>query len=498
MRKSRGLSAYMMVAIMITTSFSFLFYNIYGVSIDIDALGKNDIKDTEIMTRGGYSVYDGDTDWNIIFETIDDIEGNLGVDVKDGMVEPLLDIGTATPVIHEIMDLSEYNQAFKGSQNQMVMVDRSLFYVYSWLNGTDYQVSMIGSYDYGITWTSAVDVWRGPARLVRLHLYEWNGGLYIFIIKQMEDRADNKLYAVSSPISKWTDIRSAAITTIQDSYAIKMDVASDSNYIYVVSQVAGDLSGLFFYFDGQRWSSPIEAVEEPYCGNIGIEVAQIGSTSKIMFFYSRYYESGSPADGYVYMKYSTNLGSTWNSYGPVMDDVNGYYFVNCVNINGTHILFSDHRYDDELTMVISRDNGITWSGEVNLIKNRGMSTLMPFFSTTYSVSYDEYINRLYLIYEDSADRIWYVFSDDYGSNWIPEPSAVKISDPDSFDPLICTDSSLVSFMYKSGSTYNARMKWLNSYYPVSGFRTLEHSPPLISSWDRIGFDVFTPNKTYVH
>jgi len=454
------------------------------------------------IISGDYSKFTGETYWYNQLDDMSQIDSMKNAELVSAEVMPIYNNSLISPVLKTINTDEDRILAYSGERSNMVMAGDTIFFAYFLQNGTVKQARLIASYDRGNTWTSFVDVYKSDTVTLRVGLYIWNNNLFYFINNVDAEVAQRKLIVKEVTLRSWTTIGAVTGVTLLNNRALDFDVDSDNNYMYVATARTSELEGWFYYYDGNSWSTGTRVVDRGYCSRVDVEVDTVNGNQKILFFYTRPYETESWADGDLHMKYSTDLGSSWSSEINVMDDRDDYATPVCLNINGTLVLFSEHglygNYNDDITMCISRDGGVTWTDEVTLISSRGLNTL-NIHTCSFHVTYDYDIDRFYLTYENSEDEIHMIYSDDWGSNWISESNAILVSADNSYDPRFCTEGGFIYYAYTTNSlTYNIMIKTIRSFETPATMTTVETSPPMLSSWNSIGFDAHTANRTFMH
>jgi len=470
-----------------------------------EPLSGNEIFESQPLISGDYSKFTGGTYWYNQLQDMGSVDPVSDAELRNGDVMPIWNDSRLSPILKVISGTEDRENGNSGARQSIVLNGDTVFLAYYIDNGSSLQARLIASYDRGNTWTSFVDVYTSNvnAPALRLGLYIWSDNLYYFINELNSDRNLRKLHVKEIGLSKWTGIGSASLTTILNNMAVDFDVDSDDNYIYLATTRTGELEGYFYYYDGKAWSSFTKVVDRGYCSRVDIEVITVGTTQRILYFYARPWESSALADGDLYMKYSDNLGSSWSTETRVMDDRNDYSTVICINMNGTLAVFTNHRngatFYDDITMSISRDNGVTWSNEVTLISSRGLNTLESDTPPDdMHVVFNNDIDRLYLCYENADDEINMIYSDDWGSNWISEANQIQITADYSFDPRFSSNGEFLMFVHTTGSGFSQKVLSMRSFETPSTVTCFETSPPMVSSWNMIGIDAVLQNRTYMY
>ncbi len=459
--------------------------------------GENVIISESVFAPEDHSDFDGSTSWQYQLTSTEDIETSTDMELVNGEVRPLFNSSKVSPVLKSVNNNMDNVQGYGGGRTYTAIYGETIFWAYNWKNGSNIQASLIASYDQGNTWTSPVDVYTGSTYGMRVGIHIWKDTLFYFINDIPSSITIRRLYVKEAPITTWTNLRTASTTTILDNRALDFDICSDSNNMYVATVRTSELEGWFYYYDGSSWSSGTKVVDRGYCTRVSIEVQDVGSDTRVLFFYARHWESGAFADGDLHMKYTTDLGSSWSSEIQVMDDDNSYYQPSTENINGTLVAICNHLDRDEITLVRSFDGGSTWSNELDIVTLRGANSL---HLNTYGfhTNYIHNENRLQVAYETSANTINVTYSDDYGANWVNEFSSTLVDATNSYDPRLPRDGKAITYMFDQTTNQDLKFRWLQSYEPTSTVTLTECSPPMIGSWNSIGFDVNLPSRTYVH
>ncbi|MBN1540129.1 MAG: hypothetical protein JW939_08295 [Candidatus Thermoplasmatota archaeon] len=441
--------------------------------------------------------FQGNTSKMYDLSSMDQLDESLNIEISDGEMRPLLNSTLISPALNSVNTNYLNSQAFSGGRSFTATYNNTIYWAYAWVNGSNHQASLIVSYDHGNTWSQRVDIYTGSPDGMRIGIYVWRDKLFYFINYISSTASLCKLLVKEAPAVTWWNIVAAPVKTLLDNRAYDYDLANDDNNIYLSVQRTGEMEGYFYYYNGSIWSSGVKVVDKGHCARAGIEVNTAGTETRVLFFYSRNWVIGSLADGDLHMKYSTDLGTTWSSEIDVMDDDDDYLTLDCVNMNGTLIVFSNHVSRDEITIAISRNGGTSWSPEVEIVTDRGPNILHS-SQYDFSVSYIENEDRVYLAYENSSNDLCMIYSSDYGSNWLSESNAVKIDLINSYDPRLCYDSKVVTYIFDLASNQDIRFRTLQSFEPIANFSVKECSPPSISSWDAIGFNITIPKRTFVH
>jgi len=370
-------------------------------------------------------------------------------------------LNPSASLIKKIDDVSIRTMTESSHNRHLIEHGSWLFYVFNWFNGTRTTLSMYASYDNGENWTSKLDVWNSTYfdDVFSKELLVWKGNIYLIWCGYRVGYTGSAAYMKKAPLDSWQGLQSATTVTIRSNYGHSFGLDTDENYIYMSMVISSSWQSYFYRYDGSSWSSGYMIASTGRGSNAEIEVVKTGSTSKILFFYDR----PNYGSGYVNMVTSTDGGATWTTNTTVMDKSGSYQELQSMDINGTILLFACQSDDDKLDMVISRDNGTTWSNEKTLVSQRGGSAYL-FGKYGYSVGLKDGGRTVMLAYEGSSERIDLVYSNDWGSNWIPESKEINIHSPNSFNPMFSLDGRYHAYQVVNGSRYNIEIVNLDELF----------------------------------
>jgi len=365
-----------------------------------------------------------------------------------------------------------------GPRRSVLNVGNTVFAVYFWVNGSYYTLSMKRSLDSGNTWSGSIDVFAGTQVQsgkigINPHIMAWKGEIYVFIHFAHGNRDTFPLYVKHTKISTWTYLRNVSLTLI-DYPSNVFDVAYDDNYIYLVSTTGSGTGEAFFHrYNGFSWSSRYTLSGVGDGTKICMAVYKSGSTTKLLVFYANIYCQYT--DGRVYMRTSTNSGSSWTAEQPVLGAPhtstvigdNDFLSLQCLNANGTLILLAAHmNQNDDISMTISRDGGSTWTSRKYIVQNRGADkhdTATWPFEYSFSGALKEGNRTIYLFYE-SSNGIKMVFSHDWGSNWLPESKCIDIGLSESFNPILSASGKYLTFPIYNVSKFDFGIMRMADFY----------------------------------
>ncbi len=364
-----------------------------------------------------------------------------------------------TPVLLEINN-THYSFIDGGAiYTNFAAEGKYLFVGYVWKNGSSLQVNLLASEDFGRTWHKSIDVWKSPYSLVNanVYLYIWNNNLFVFIRTTGNSFSLYRVLEKHTQISQWKNLSTISPTTIVYSYAAGFDIAHDDNYLYLGVVLSSYIEGRLYRYDGTTWRSMGIVVSSGYCSTMAITVAGTATNPRLLYFYARHYVSGSPSDGYVRVKVSTNGGASWGSPRVIMNTYRDYTFMRALNVNGTVLLFANRWSNDDISMVRSTNNGQSWSQEFFLVRNRGSNSLGT-GSYTFAAGYIHNTSTVLLAYEGSDNKIKYIYSTDLGAHWTSENNPVIAENGSSYDPALSTDLGLLAYMCPTSNTASSIMK----------------------------------------
>jgi fibronectin type 3 domain-containing protein len=427
----------------------------------------------------------------------------IRVDVADPMAagNPQISAFGMSDAI-KIANIDALSNEFTGPRSTIAKDGNNVYVVYGWVNGTNYQLTMKRSTDSGSTWSGPLDVWQGtPLAIagtffVKPHLEIWKGQIYVFINWINRHRSYFELFEKHTSVSQWTNLKTATVTTIMSTSepCDDFDVASDSSYLYLAPVRASQLEGWFYRYDGSSWSTRVIVVPSGYCTRNALCVYKDLTTTKLIYIYARFWQFGAYSDGKLYMRTSTNYGSTWSSASAILgvayDNLN---VPQVLNLNGTIIVFCNRYQNDDVVMSISRNGGSTWSASKTIISSRGLDPTSPSYKTSYSTAALKDNKTVVLAYE-SQNGIKMIYSKDWGSNWISESNAISLFSGTVFDPILsekplyagCT--KLVSGVYEY-HLINMNYLYLDDFKPLNP-KTTGGYYNINVSWNPPGGNVF--------
>ncbi len=394
------------------------------------------------------------------------------------------------PRIHPLINISgvsPLSQVRNTGHDPIVEYQGNIFFIYSWFNSSVITVSVITSDDEGENWSTKVDIWSSTFHTDSLwhELLIWKGDIYAFINGHHSLHQNRAVYMKKADVDSWEDLRTASTISIRSSQGENWKVAYDDNYIYMAMVQSSQWRSVFYRYNGFSWTSGtyLSSLGTTYFNSIAA-IETTGGT-KLVFSYCRKYYPGY-SSGYIYVRTSSNSGSTWSSAKVVMNDHTSYYEHDLMELNGTIYLASALIDDDDVQIIVSNDNGTTWSEEKTIIEERGSSN---YTSSKYTISLGSRDGgkTICLVYECKDDEIRMLFSRDRGATWIQEMDEFLLRSGIGYDPMITRDSKYMSVMIPYHSTsnieiYDMRDLILDDYSPTN--LTLSRSVLNMNiSWD---------------
>jgi hypothetical protein len=386
--------------------------------------------------------------------------------VSDGSVEnlsssnPEIDSSahhSKLKMIANLSGVSTRNQVQGAGHNCIAKHNGTIFFSYTWFNNSVITLSVISSADQGSTWSKKVDIWSSTFHTDCLwhELLVWKGDIYAFINghhTQHHFRAD---YMKKADADSWENLRTASTVTIRSVQGTNWKLAYDDDYIYMAMVQSSQWRSLFYRYDGNSWSSGT------YMGSLGssafnsIEAIETPGGTRLVFSYCRNYVAGF-STGYIYVRTSSNQGSSWTSAKAVMNDYSNHHEHDLINMNGTLCLVSSHFDDDDVEITRSTDYGSTWSAEKVILKDKGYS---DYFSYKHSVSLGRRDggNTLCVAYEGAGDEINLIYSKDKGSTWLKEDDEILLKEGDAYDMILSREFEYMSVVIDNGSDANLQL-----------------------------------------
>ncbi len=411
------------------------------------------------------------------FSTSSPIPESSGSSDHHPRIQPLINISGISPL----------SQMRACGHDPIIEYQGTLFFIYSWFNSSVITVSVITSKDEGGNWSKKVDIWSSTFHTDSLwhELLIWKGEIYAFINghhTQHHYRAD---YMKKADVDHWQDLSTASTISIRSSQGENWKLTYDDDYIYMAMVQSSQWRSIFYRYNGISWTSGtyLSSLGQTYFNSI----AAIKTTSgtKLIFSYCRSYFP-SYSTGYIYVRTSSNAGSTWSNAQVVMNDHTSYYEHDLIESNGTICLVSALINGGDVQITVSKDNGTTWSEEKTLLEERGPSN---YTSSKYSISLGSRDGgrTICLVYECKDDEIRMLFSRDNGATWIDEKDEFLLRNGIAYDPMITRNTKYMSVIIPYGSTsnieiYDMRDLVLDDYSPtnLSLSRSVLH---MNISWD---------------
>ncbi|GEM_PF-5644661 len=399
---------------------------------------------------------------------------------------------TSSPSFKTIYNAHIKTLEYNGPRRCIATSGKYIFLGYVWNNGSYKQLSVIASEDLGRTWSSPIDIWRGTPDNILYHLYVWKDELFVFYVPFYSSYSSRGLYEKHAPISSWRNLRTATQNTIMSTYAAIFDVASDNNYLYVAAKKASYLYGQLYRYDGNNWRLASTPVSYGQCGTLAIAAVRESTYTRILYFYAN-------TGNYLSVKTSTNGGSTWST-SVVMNDYTDYYRMQALNINGTVLIFANHYYRDDIDMALSKDKGRTWSNEVTLVANRG-TTSYGHMGTSFTAGVLYNSSEIALAYEGSNNKIQYIYSTDWGANWVSETQKIIVDNNTSFNPLISDSKGLLVYSVPNSTNVDLKVKAIGRPM-ISEIKLVPHFQYINVTWSKTngtlanGYMIFKGNNTW--
>ncbi|MFW3145458.1 MAG: fibronectin type III domain-containing protein [Thermoplasmatota archaeon] len=436
----------------------------------------------------------------------------ISTDEEDSTDESMATMGDAPmatnsqlKLVKKIDDVFIQEQWSMPGRSNIAIQGSTIFYAFWQYNGSTMDARLIASYDNGSTWTSPIDVYRRTTTTNSNRMYNalhiWKGEIFYFL--QVHDTyAYNRIMLVKkAPVSSWTNLRTASATTVISSEAnANYCPVSGKDYLYLAAVQSSQWTVRFYRYSGASWTTIGQLSDPGSTFKAGLTIVDQSGSEKLVLTYTRqyHYEAGKLwSDGKIYMRTSTNSGSTWTSAVAIASKVTDHQAHMLLNLNGTLVLISNRQDYDDLLLYRSTDKGSTWSDGIYVITDRGFNLLGTHWHEWAAGSNDN--KTIYLVYEGENGTSSMTHSEDWGANWIDEDDAVQLETSNSLDPFITPDNRFLSMVKMNGTLYDLELYdlkglYLESYSPVnltvtSGYFTnnLTWEAPPMKTFDRFTF-----------
>ncbi|MCK5774367.1 MAG: fibronectin type III domain-containing protein [Thermoplasmata archaeon] len=428
----------------------------------------------------------------------DGSEGQDDQEVPGDLEAGALYSGKVVKTINNLLEkqvgsFTEINNEVSIAHNDTVLLG------YTWKNGTSkFQVSLVASYDKGKTWTSPLDVWSfsnyHSSVDIKFSLHKYKDEVWLFLYNTYYLSSARKLVYKKAAISDWTDLATTSTTDIVTSQAGQWSIATDDNNIYLANLRSSQWQSVFHRYDGTSWTSGVTLSNPGTAASTSIVAYDTGSSTKLCLFYTRSYYPGY-ATGYVYMRTSTNGGSSWTAATAVMNNRITYSHIQALNVNGSIMVFGNSLqsypstiFYPDIDMIKSVDGGSTWTSETRLISARGINSYLN-HGHGFSARYVKVWDKVALSYEGSDDKIRVITSDDWGDNWDAESANRILVDDPSYDPILSSEGGYLTYMSPNSTTFDQNLKnvsllFIGDFTPLNPrindgylFINLSWSPP---------------------